>query len=87
MENNVVKFEVGKVYSCRMICDHNSIIRVKITKRTAQTVTGEMDGKTQTWRIRNYDGSEIFSPCGRYSMSPTIRANDTRDHQPDNYQV
>lgn len=82
----MIKFEVGRTYSCRMICDHNSIIRVKITKRTAQTVTGEMDGKVQTWRVREYDGSEIFSPCGRYSMSPTIRANDTRDHQPDNYQ-
>ena len=80
----IAKFMVGQVYSTRSICDHNSIVRVKITKRTAQTVTGEMDGKVQTWRVRVYDNAEIFSPCGRYSMSPTIRANDLRDHQPDN---
>jgi hypothetical protein len=79
----IVKFVVGQTYSCRLASDHNCIERVTITKRTAQTVTGVLDGKTKTWRVREYNGTEIFSPLGRYSMSPTLYANDTSDKQPD----
>lgn len=73
-----MKFEVGKTYSTRSIGDANCIITVTIASRTDKTVT-TTDGKK--FRPTVYDGSECLHPWGKYSMSPIVRANDTRDHK------
>jgi hypothetical protein len=75
--NKMIKFAAGKKYSTRSACDHTCVIEVTIVKRTAKTVTtaaGSGDQCGKTFRVSEYDGMEIFSPWGKYSMSPTIRA-------------
>jgi hypothetical protein len=69
------KFESGKTYSTRSICDHNCIIRVTVARRTAKTIVTS-EGKT--FRIGLYDDVEYVMPWGRYSMSPMVSADDTR---------
>lgn len=78
--NDVAKFEAGKTYSTRSICDHNCIITVTIAKRTAKTVT-TTEGKT--FRPGVYNNAEFIQPWGRYSMSPSIAATDTQELKPD----
>lgn len=68
-----MNFEPGRTYSTRSICDYNCIISVTVTKRTAKTITTP-EGKT--FRISTYDGNEQIKPWGRYSMAPTIGADD-----------
>ena len=72
------KFEVGKTYSTRSLCDHTCVISATIVKRTAKTVTltsGYIGRDQKTFRLSlDSDGAEQFAPWGTYSMSPMIRA-------------
>lgn len=73
------KFEVGKIYSCRSIGDHNCIWRYKVLKRTAKTIViQEDDEEPKVCRIkeRTYCGQieEFVYPEGRYSMCPILSA-------------
>jgi hypothetical protein len=68
-------FEIGSTYCTRSICDHNSIIRVTVAKRTAKTITTST-GKVL--RISVYDGEEQVKPHGSYSMAPIVGAKDTK---------
>lgn len=70
--SNLVKFEVGKTYSCRSACDHNCVWEFKVLGRTDKTVTLS-DGKRR--KLSVYDGVETCFPIGRYSMAPTLRAD------------
>lgn len=80
------KFEVGKTYSCRSICDHNCIFSFVIVSRTGQSVvirstTGgnlpmQMEvigGARRKLRVR--EGVEEIDPLGRYSMAPILSAS------------
>lgn len=62
------KFEAGKTYSTRSVCDHDCIIRVTVAKRTAKTITTDA-GKVL--RIGEYEGVEFVKPWGSYSMDRT----------------
>ncbi len=64
------KFEAGKTYKGRSVCDADCVISITIAKRTAKTVT-TTGGKTL--RIKEYNG-EFVMPWGVYSMAPAIRA-------------
>ena len=68
------QFEIGKIYTCRSIGDYNCIITARIIKRTAKTVTAEVEGKVKTFRPGIYDGAEYIRPWGSYSMAPILRA-------------
>jgi len=72
----MAQFEAGKTYSTRSICDHNSIITIKVIKRTAKTITADVGGHrgVKTLRIKSYEGEEMVNPWGSYSMAPQIRA-------------
>lgn len=75
----MIKFEIGKNYSMRSICDHNCVWTYKVISRTAQTITLLSDeGKTSKCRISKglseYEGYECVYPLGRYSMCPILRA-------------
>lgn len=72
----MIKFEAGKTYSTRSICDHDCVISVTIEKRTAKTVTATFRGEQKTFRVGEYDGAEFIKPWGSYSMAPVIRATD-----------
>jgi hypothetical protein len=65
-------FQIGKTYTTRSVCDHDCIISVTITKRTAKTVT---TNKGEVFRVKEYDDAEFIKPWGSYSMSPIVRAN------------
>lgn len=69
----MTKFEPGKTYATRSICDHECIIRVTIASRTDKTVT-TATGKRFT--PKDYNGVEFIRPWGTYSMAPIIGADD-----------
>ena len=77
----MVKFEVGKTYSTRSICDHNCVISATVVARTDKTIKASVGGKVKTFRpSANYRGdAEIFAPWGRGSMMPLIDATDTKE--------
>jgi hypothetical protein len=69
----MAKFESGKTYATRSVCDHDTIIRVTVARRTAHTLTTS-EGKTL--RISVYNGVEQVKPWGSYSMAPIVGADD-----------
>ena len=72
------KFEIGKSYSTRSICNHECVWTYKVLKRTACTVTMEKNGEVFTSRISKkvseHFGVETIYPEGRYSMCPVLTA-------------
>lgn len=72
------KFEIGKTYSMRSICDHNCVWSYKVTARTAKTVTLHDGDKIIKCRIisdlSEYRGAESVYPLGKYSMCPILSA-------------
>ena len=72
------KFEVGKEYSMRSICDSNCIWSYTVTDRTAQTITITDGKKTLKLRVikklSEYRGAETVYPLGQYSMAPMLSA-------------
>lgn len=72
------KFEVGKEYSMKSICDHNCVWTYTVTARTAQTVTITDGKETKKCRISKkiseYRGTETVLPLGNYSMCPMLSA-------------
>lgn len=68
----MIKFQTNTTYSTRSICDYDTIISVRIAKRTEKTVT-DTDGKR--YGIKVWDGVEQIMPWGRFSMAPTISAD------------
>ena len=68
----MTKFEAGRTYQTRSICDHNCIFGLTVAKRTEKTIT-TADGKRL--RIFVHNDTECVMPLGRYSMAPTISAN------------
>jgi hypothetical protein len=71
----VKKFEVGKTYQSRSVCDHDCVFSHEILRRTPKTVLILVHGDIVSRRISIYDGEEIISPYGKYSMSPILRAS------------
>lgn len=68
----MIKFQPNTIYSTRSIGDYDTIIIVRIAKRTEKTVT-DVDGKR--YGIKVWNGVEQIMPWGRYSMAPTISAD------------
>jgi hypothetical protein len=70
----MTKFETGRTYSTRSICDHNCIISITIAKRTAKTIT-TTEGKR--FRVSTgWNNAESVKPWGSYSMAPIVDATD-----------
>lgn len=74
------KFEIGKEYFSRGICNYDCIFTIKITGRTAKTVSYEYMGDSRRSKIRVDDSGEYIQP-DRYSMAPVFRAE--REVQPE----
>ena len=66
-------FEIGKEYYSRSIYNHDCVFTIKITGRTAKTVTYEYMGESRRSKIRVDDSGEYIQP-DRYSMAPVFRA-------------
>lgn len=78
------KFEEGKKYYGRSICDHDCKIVIKVVKRTPSTVTIKFDPKngwpTEQTRFKikksTWDGSNReYIRLGNYSMAPIISSD------------
>lgn len=72
------KFEIGKEYSMRSICDHECIWTYTVIARTAQTIT-ITDGKSVqkcrvSKKVSEYRNAETIYPLGQYSMAPSLVA-------------
>lgn len=72
------KFEVGKSYSMRSVCDHECVWTYVVTARTAATVTLSDGKRTLSCRINRqlseYRGAESVRPLGSYSLAPILSA-------------
>lgn len=72
------KFEIGKTYSMRSICDSDCVWTYTVTARTAQTITITDGEKVQKCRINKlyseYRNAETVFPLGHYSMCPSLTA-------------
>lgn len=69
-------FQIGKTYTARSACDYDCIYSWTVIARTAKQITlKDKHGRISKRGIRTYDGIEVCSPNGRYSMSPSIYAN------------
>ena len=76
----MTKFEVGKKYIMRSICDHNCTWEYEVTARTAQTITladtftHEVIKCRVNKQVSEWSNTESIFPLGRYSMAPILRA-------------
>lgn len=70
------KFEVGEIYNCRCIGDHNIIWSYKVLRRTEKTITIQetYDEKPVTRKIMVRESGEFVYPDGKYSMCPVLSA-------------
>lgn len=68
------KFEVGKKYYSRSICDHECIYEIEVISRTDKTITYMYDGEKRRSKIHISDNVEYIRP-DNYSFAPTFRAN------------
>lgn len=69
----MTKFETGKTYWTRSVCDYDCIISVTVANRTAKTIT---DAKGKKLRVSvDFAGNESVMPWGRYSMAPCVTAD------------
>lgn len=71
------KFEIGKRYITRFICDADSTFWMEVTKRTEKTITyteeGETKEKTRKIHIDPYCDEEYIKTAN-YSMAPMFHA-------------
>lgn len=75
----MTKFEAGKRYEMRSVCDHNCVWTFTVKERTAATITlVDEKGKETKCRIIKgismMDNREAVKPLGNYSMCPILRA-------------
>ena len=76
----MLKFETGKTYATRSICNSDCVFCYTVLKRTAATVTVvDNHGNHKTCRINKkfsgYRNAETILPEGNYSMCPMISAD------------
>lgn len=72
----MTKFEVGKTYATRSICDYDTWFRFTILARTAKQVSIKVNGNIVRRGLYIYDDVEQFKPYGSYSMCAIIGADD-----------
>lgn len=75
----MTKFETGRNYSMRSICDHECVWSFTVKARTAQMITlVDEKGKEIKCRIckqvSEWNKAETVYPLGRYSMAPSLTA-------------
>lgn len=79
------KFEAGKTYYGRHICDSDLIGRYRVERRTEKfvwVINVDRDGQPYKGesvlrrKVENWTNGETFMPNGRYSMALSICADD-----------
>ena len=73
----IKRFEVGKTYSCRSVCDHDCVWTYTVRSRSKNgksVMLRDENGELSMRRIKVFGGVETCAPRGSYSMAPTLRA-------------
>lgn len=82
----IKRFEVGKTYQTRSICNNECIISITVTARTEKTITVIEHGETKRLKINDksteYHKAETVYPWGHYSMAPQIHADEIVNPEP-----
>lgn len=65
-------FQIGKTYFTRSVADADTIVRVKVAKRTDKTIVTDLGDRL---RVSVWDGVEQVKPWGSYSMAPIVSAD------------
>ena len=82
----IKRFEVGKTYQTRSICNNECIISITVTARTDKTITVIERDETKRLRINEksteYHKAETVYPWGHYSMAPQIHADEVVNPEP-----
>lgn len=70
------KFETGKTYEGRSVCDHECVFSITVVCRTVKTISMVIKGTpgVHIKRVSAHDGVEFVKPFGSYSMAPVIKA-------------
>ncbi|MCM1061961.1 MAG: hypothetical protein NC452_16965 [Eubacterium sp.] len=75
----MTKFEVGKKYATRSICNSECVWSYTVIARTEKTVTISDGKETKKCRINEklsaYRSAETILPEGNYSMCPVLDAS------------
>ncbi len=71
----MIKFEIGKTYATRSVCDHDCVFTIEVIKRTDKTITYKEDDTVRRAKIRFSDDYEYIR-AGNYSMAPNFSAKD-----------
>lgn len=77
----IIKFQAGRTYYTRSVCDHDCIITVEVVSRTAKTIKARTSKGLVTLRVSEYsdrsrlDVIEQVKPWGSYSMAPIVGAD------------
>ena len=72
----MTKFEAGKTYACRSVCDYECVWTFTIASRTDKTIKTAC-GKTLRINatLTAMNNAESVFPRGRYSMAPILTAD------------
>tara|TARA_R100001510_G_C7471562_1_gene87597 strand:+ start:51 stop:311 length:261 start_codon:yes stop_codon:yes gene_type:complete len=74
--NEIIRFEAGRTYTTRSICDSECVFAYEIIRRTAASVwVRGINGMVVRRKIEIWEGQETCLPEGRYSMAPVIKAS------------
>ncbi|MCM4100960.1 hypothetical protein ND433_11935 [Clostridioides difficile] len=71
----MIKFEIGKTYATRSVCDYDCMFTIEVIKRTDKTITYKEDDTVRRAKIRFNDDYEYIR-VGNYSMAPNFSAKD-----------
>lgn len=77
MTNELQTFQVGTTYTCRSMCNYDTIFSYRVVKRTAKFITVQDAWDTRRVGVKVRDDVEYALPDGLYSMCPVIYANRT----------
>ena len=67
------KFEAGKTYQARSICDNRCLFEIKVISRSEKTITCIHKGERRRFHVHTDSEGEYIQP-ERYSMAPIFRA-------------
>jgi hypothetical protein len=76
-EQDMITFQPGTTYSCRSICNYDTIFSYHVISRTAKFITVDDGYRVKRVGVKVHDGIEYANPDGVYSMCPSIYADRT----------
>ena len=73
----MIRFQPDTTYTCRSMCNWDTIFSYRVISRTAKFITVDDGYGIKRVGIKVRDGIEFATPDGVYSMCPHIYADRT----------